>query len=225
MNELLLLLEIVIVFSMLLISKKIFGKTGLYLWIGLASVIANIQVVKSINLFGISATLGNVMFASNFLATDILSECYGKQEAKKGVYIGIFSIIIYLISTQIMLTFRPNEIDIAENAMRTLFNLAPRVCISSLIMYSFANIADVFLYNKLKQKMSNKNMWIRNNVSTIICNCLENFGFTFLAFAGVYTVKDMLIIACSTSIIEILIAICDTPFLYLAKKQNNNTVL
>lgn len=85
-------------------------------------------------------------------------------------------------------------------------------------MYFVANIADVLLYNKIKEKTGEKLMWLRNNVSTILCNCLENFFFIFFAFVGIYSMKDILIIALSTSVIEAIIGLCDTPFLYLAKK-------
>ena len=64
MNELLLFIEIIIMFSLLLLAKKFFGKEGIFVWIGIASVIANIQVSKCIDIFGISGTLGNVLFAS-----------------------------------------------------------------------------------------------------------------------------------------------------------------
>ena len=108
MNEFLMIIEIIVMFGMLVLAKKFFGKEGVFVWIGIASILANIQVSKCINIFGISGTLGNVMFASNFLATDILSECYGEKEARKGVYIGLFSVIVYfskIISRYSMITF------------------------------------------------------------------------------------------------------------------------
>ena len=66
MNELLFLVEMILVFVMVVLAKKFFGKQGLFIWIAIASILANIQVTKSINIFGISATLGNVLFSSNF---------------------------------------------------------------------------------------------------------------------------------------------------------------
>lgn len=84
-------------------------------------------------------------------------------------------------------------------------------------MFAISNIADVYLFEKLKNKFNGKKMWLRNNVSTILCNCLETFGFVFIAFIGIYPLEDLMMIALSTSIIEIGIALCDTPFLYLAK--------
>ena len=218
MNEMVLFVEVVLMFSAILILKKFFGKTGLYVWIGLASVLANIQVIKSIELFGLSATVGNVMFASVFLATDLLSECYGKEAAKKGVYMGVTSIIIFIVCTQLTLWYRPCDFDISQEAMSTLFSLSPRVCAASLLMYILANVLDVVLYDKLRKVCNGRMLWLRNNVCTILCNCFENFGLFFLAFSGIYPVKELVTMAIASCVIEVVIALCDTPFLYIGKK-------
>lgn len=222
MNETLLIVEMVLMFSALLLAKKLFGKAGIFVWIGIASIIANIQVVKSVVLFGMEATLGNVLFASNFLATDILNECYGEKEAKKGVHIGLFAVLIYLLCSQLSLLFTPSAIDTAHEAMQSLFMLAPRVCVASVAMFYLSNIIDVKLYSKIRTRYGEGRMWLRNNVSTIVCNSIENFGFAFLAFAGCYSIEDVLMIGLSTSVIETVIALCDTPFLYIAKYRIKN---
>lgn len=217
MNEFLLIIEMVACFSALLLAKKLFGKAGVFAWIGVASILANIQVVKGVVLFGMEATLGNVLFASNFLATDILTECYGEKDARKGVHIGLYAVLIYLFCSQLSLLFAPSAIDTAHDAMLGLFTLAPRVCIASVAMFYLSNLLDVMLYSRLKERYGEGRMWLRNNISTIVCNSVENFGFAFLAFAGVYPIEDVLIIGLSTSVIETIIALCDTPFLYIAK--------
>lgn len=222
MNEILLFAEILVVFSLILVFKRFLGSVGLFVWIGLAAVIANIELVKSINIFGMSATLGNVMFASIFLATDILTECYGRKEAKKGVFVGLFSVAVFIVCSQISILFKPNEIDIAHEAMTSLFTLSPRVCAASTLMFFVANLSDVYLFDKLRKKFDGKQMWLRNNISTIVCNCLENFGLFFLAFSGVYPAKDLVVMALTSSVIEIIIAICDTPFLYAAKRMKTS---
>ena len=140
MNEILLIIEIIIVFSMLVLAKKLFGKSGLFMWIAIASILANIQVTKTVDILGLSSTLGNVLFASNFLATDILVECYGIKESKKGVYIGLFSVIAFIVISQITLLFTPSSVDIAHDSMKQLFSLTPRVCIASITMFFLSNI-------------------------------------------------------------------------------------
>lgn len=220
MNNLIFIGEIVAVFTGVLLSKKFFGKNGVIAWVAIATVMANIITAKNAMLFGLSTAIGTVMFASTFLATDILSECYDKKDAKKAVLIGLFADAVLIISTQIALLYIPSDIDYADAAMRTLFSLNLRISIASALMYFIANMADVYIFNKIKEKMNGKKLWIRNNVSTILCNCLENFGFIFLAFVGIYDMKTILTIAVSTSIIELIVALLDTPFLYIAKKIN-----
>lgn len=223
-NEILLFLETFLVFGAMLLVKKYLGKNGLIAWVPVVAILANIQVNMSIDLFGMSATLGNVLFASSFLATDMLSECYGKKYAKKAVWAGIAFMLFFLGVSQITLLFTPNDMDLARPSLEGLFTLSFRTTIASLSMYALANIADVWLFDKLSQKFKGKKLWLRNNISTIVCNCLENFGFVFLAFYGIFPVSDLLSIALVTCVIETIIAIMDTPFLYIAKKQSKEEV-
>ena len=222
MNERLLLIEIVTVFLLLLVVKKFFGKNGVLAWIPLVTVIANILTAKNATIFGMNTALGSVLFASTFLAMDILTECYGVRDAKRGVLLGLFGVIVFMICSQIALYYQPSPIDYASTAMSDLFTLNFRVNLASVIMYLIANMGDVFLYEKLRQKTQGKKMWLRNNVSTIFCNCVENFMFVLFGFYGLYDFSQCMSIACSISLVEALVGICDTPFLYLAVKMNEN---
>ena len=131
---------------------------------------------------------------------------------------GMFGTLFYIISSQIAIRYIPSAFDYAHDSMVTIFSLSLRISISSIIMYFIANMADVYLYDKLKVKMGGRYMWLRNNVSTILCNCLENFFFMLMAFIGTFDFKTVVIMALSTSVIEIIAGICDTPFLYIATR-------
>jgi hypothetical protein len=193
---------------------------GIISWVGIATVLANVITAKNADIFGMSTAIGTVMFASTFLATDILTEYHSVKDAKTAIYVGLFADVILIVSTQIALLYKPSEFDYAHDAMQTLFSLNLRISLASMVMYFIANVADVAIFNKLKEKSNGKNLWLRNNVATIICNCTENFGFITLAFIGIYDWQTIITIAVSTSIIEAIVAVCDTPFVYLAGKLN-----
>lgn len=218
MNVILLLAEIIVVFSTVLFVNRLFGKTGLTVWVAVASIAANIFTAKTSTFFGFDAALGTVLFASNFLATDILCENYGEKYAKRAVVIGVCSILFFTISAQVALLYTPSSHDYAHDAMQTLFALNLRISISSAVMYFIANLLDVYLYQAIRKKTGSRLLWVRNNVATILCNCLENFAFILIAFYGVYSFAECIEIAVVTSVIETVIAICDTPFLYAARK-------
>ena len=224
MNNLLLVISIIGIFSLMLIVKKFLGKAGLIGWMGIASILANLLLIKNVDILGISSTLGNVLFASNFLATDMLTENYGYKEAKKGVKFGIFSVIVFMIVTQVALLFTPNSQDVAQGSFELLFGFVPRISIASVAMFALSNIVDIKLYEWLRKKSNGKKMWLRNNLCTILSNGGENFLFYLIAFGGIMDIGTILLVAASATIIEVVVALCDTPFLYLSKKVKDLTV-
>ena len=179
---------------------------------------ANILECQTIGLFnGFTSTCGNVLFASVFLATDIMSEKYGVEYSKKAIKLAVASMIAFTVIMQIGLLFVPDETDMAHESMKTLFSLNLRISISSIVMFYLSNNLDIFLFEKIKKKLP-KQLWIRNNVATMVSNVIENYFFIFFAFVGIYDIPTMFNIATTISIVEIVIAIFDTPFLYLSKK-------
>lgn len=217
MNIVLGIISIIATFSIVVCMEKVFKKEGLYVWISIATIMANIFVCKSIEILGLTASLGNVVFASIFLATDILSEKYDVKDSRKAVILAIVSQIIFIMATTLTVSYIPSETDLSNESMKTLFSINARVSISSIVMFGVSNMLDIYLFEKLKRKFP-KQLWLRNNVSTIISNCLENYFFVFFAFVGIYDYNTILSIATTTSILEIIIAICDTPFMYISKK-------
>ena len=217
MNIILGLISILICFTGMVFVEKFFKKEGLYVWIAIAVITANIFACKQVNLAGFAVSLGSILFGSSFLATDILTIKYSKDDAKKGVIFGLLAIVIFNIIMQVGMLFIPNDLDFVQGSLRTIFDFNLRVSGASIIMYFIANLADVYLFDKLMKIFPDK-MWLSNNVATIICNCLENFLFGLLAFGGIFAVGTIFQMSILGSIIEIIIALCDTPFLYLSRK-------
>lgn len=223
MNEALFFIAIIVNFLGVTIAYKLFSKTGIYAWIALATVIANIEVVKCVDIFGLPLTLGNVTYGSIFLATDILNEKYGREKAQKGVYLGFFSLLILTLFTQIDLLYIPSSNDFAQGAMQTIFALTPRICLGSMLAYLVSNTMDVYLYKFIRDILpSDKFLWVRNNAATMTSQFIDTILFTFIAFFGVFSLPIVLKLCFTTYILKLIIAICDTPFLYIAKRINND---
>lgn len=217
-NVLLIFLNIIVAFSIVVLIEKIFKKEGLYVWAAIALIMANILECQTVGLFnGFTSTCGNVLFASVFLATDIMSEKYGSEYSKKAIKLAVLAMVSFTIIMQIGLLFTPDASDFAHDSMVTLFSLNLRITISSLVMFYISNNLDILIFDKLKKKLP-KQLWLRNNVATIISNVLENYFFIFFAFVGIYDIPTMLNIATTISVVEIVIALFDTPFLYISKK-------
>jgi uncharacterized integral membrane protein (TIGR00697 family) len=207
-------------FFAILIAYRFFGKTGLYIWIPISTILSNIQVLKMIDLFTIGVTLGNITYASSFLVTDILSENYDKRSAQKSVYIGFFSLSATVIIMNLALMFKPNEFDFIQESLNSIFSLLPRIALASLIAYAISQLHDVWSYHLLKTRLpAMKYLWLRNNASTMVSQLLDSVIFTFIAFWGLLPRNEFFEILITTYLLKLVVAALDTPFLYLAKRM------
>lgn len=229
MNNLLLIVTIVLYYGLLLVSFKRFGKVGLFAWIIIGTIFANLEVNKLIDAFGVEMTLGNVLFSSTFLATDIMSECFSKEDSKICVHIGVFASICMIIITNIVVIFVPSSNDTISEALKTVVLNVPRICISSLLAYIIVQFFDIFMYHKIwditskKSKDKRKFLWLRNNGSTICSQLLNAILFNVFAFGGIYKSYTLISIFLSTFVLGLILAIFDTPFIYLARMIHEKT--
>lgn len=224
LNELLLAGSVVFIFGAVLLAYKFFGKVGLYVMSALAMVLANIEVLLLIDGFGMEQTLGNVMFASTFLVTDILSECETKRDANRAIALGLFACAFFLLLSQSWLLYAPSTNDTAAGAFAQIFSNTPRMMLASFGVYAVSQFFDVWLYHRwwnLTERISGDRkrfLWLRNTGSTLVSQLLNTVLFSVLAFWGTYDMPTLVSICASSYVIYIATSLLDTPCVYLARR-------
>ena len=222
-NEIILIASILVFFGGLVAFFRFFGKTGIYSWTVICTIAANIEVLILVHAFGLDTTLGNVLFASSFLATDIMSEVFGKKEASKCVKIGILTNITFIIISQSWFLYVPAAGDTMAGPVRTVFTSTPREMLSSLAAYALCELYDVWAYHALwnwseKKTGSHKaRLWLRNNGSTLVSQLINVVVFNLAAFAGVFPAQTLVEVLIFGYAIFIVTSLADTPFVYLAR--------
>ena len=216
-NEIWWFLFLVIDFGLSLLVIYLFGKKALYVIIASNIIICNIQVIKTVEIFGFVATLGNILYGSIFLATDLLSEVYGKKEARRGIWLGFYALIFMTIAMQLSLQFEPHSSDFSHDGMKTIFGFIPRITFASLLAYLISQNHDIWAFHFWKKKTSGNYLWLRNNASTWISQAIDSVIFVFVAFYGVFEMSVLLSILFTTYFIKILVALFDTPIIYLGR--------
>lgn len=216
-NLILWLLFMIIDLSMVLIAYKLFGKIGLYATIVMSIIIANIQVLKLVNMLGFTVTLGNILYGSIFFSTDLLSEFHGKKAAKKAVWLGFFALIITTIYMQIALLFKPAAEDFIQPHLVGIFSFFPRIVLASLIAYLISQHHDIWAFHFWKKLTKGKHLWLRNNASTLVSQLIDSVIFSFIAFWGLFSFDVFLQILITTYVFKLFVAVIDTPFMYFAK--------
>lgn len=225
-NEILILLSFIIIYGGVALFYRLFGKSGLLAFSIFATLVANIEVLLLVDAFGLEMTLGNVLFGSTFLITDILSENHSRKDANRAVLISTACSILFIAISQIWLLYTPAANDWASGAFHTIFSNTPRIIIASLVVYLVSQLVDVWLYHKwwdwCKKRFgdSRKGLWIRNNGSTMISQLLNTSLFTFIAFYGMHPLSTLVSIFASSYAIFIVTSLIDTPIVYWCRNMH-----
>lgn len=218
---------LVVNFLCIMLLYRFFGKIGLFVWIPVACILANIQVLKFVELFGLTATLGNIVYSTSFLVTDILNENYGKKMANKAVILGFISIIAMTVLMKLAIAFDPLPINDFYIYIAEIFNVMPLIAIASLTSFIISQLFDVWIYNVWRNwKPATSFIWLRNNFSTLLSQLIDTLIFHLIAF---YTLlnKDQigiwLTIVLTTYLFKLLVSLSDTPLVYLASYWYRNS--
>lgn len=219
-NIVLFIASVVFFLVAVIVSYKLFGKAGLFAYVCFATILANIQACKSIELFGLTTTVGQALYASTFLCTDILSERFGKKTAAKAVWLGVLINVLWLCSTQITLWFTPSATDYIQPSLEVVFGMVPRISAASLLSYVVSQRLDVTLYHLIWKKTGDgkKGLWLRNNGSTLVSQLVDSVLFVTIAFVGTMPTSVFFQIMFTNYFFKAVVALCDTPFIYLARK-------
>jgi uncharacterized integral membrane protein (TIGR00697 family) len=203
---------------------RYFGKAGLYMVIVASVITANIQVLKTVRLFGLVSTLGNVIYGCVFLATDILSEVYGKKSAQRGVWLGFAGMVLVTVWMQISLIFIPDASDFAQESLETIFGIMPRIMAGSILAYLLSQHHDVLAFHYWKNKTEGRFLWLRNNASTMVSQIIDTVAFSLVALWGVFEIDVWWQILLTTYLMKWIVAVVDTPFIYLAKRLSKSVL-
>lgn len=216
-NELLWFGLMILCYLAVLLIYKLFGRKGLFAWVAMSIILANIQVMKTIQIFGLVTAEGNIVYSSIFFVSDILNEVYGKKEARKAVYVGFFVLVMTTVIMQVTLMFIPDSSDTMAPHLAAIFGFMPRIALASLAAYICSQMYDVWMYAFMKKYHGRRLLWLRSNVSVIFSQLIDNTMFTLIAFYGIFSWDIIIQIYVTSLILKIIVSFVDTPFLYLAR--------
>lgn len=207
----------------ILLLFRIFGASGLYLYNTIIVLVANVQVLKTAT-FWFSpepVALGTVAFATTYLASDILTEHYGKAVARKGVWISFAGHILMTLLMVLTLGYSAPVGDKIHEAMMALFAPSPRILLAGLLAYAISQFLDISLFDWIGRLTLRRWLWLRSNVATLLSGLVDNALFSVLAWVilspepiGLYTLIFTYILG--TYLARALVALVSTPVMYLS---------
>jgi len=221
-------------FASIILLLRLFGAIGLYVYMAIGVIAANIQVLKVVqfSLLPEPVALGTVIFSTIFLCTDILAEYYCAKTARNGVYLSMLGMFLMTLFMHITLGFRPLDPATAPEGLQwalpahdnisAIFTPAPALFLAGVVSFLTSQLYDVWVFTAIRKLTRGRYLWLRNNVSTILSALIDSVLFSTLAWIVLAphplpwkTVLFTYILG--TYWIRVIFAIIDTPIIYLAR--------
>lgn len=179
------------------------------------NLIANKFVRLDLGLHVFEVSAGILPYPVTFLATDLLSELYGRRRANRVVWAGfaasLFSLLaIWLGASLPALSFSPVD----DATFDGVFANTWRVIGASMTAYLCAQFVDVRLFHFWKELTKGKHLWLRNNASTVVSQLLDSALVVFVLFVGQRSFEEMLSLIFAAWLFKTLCALADTPLFY-----------
>lgn len=156
-----------------------------------------------------------------FTLTDVVTEVHGRQRARSLVRIGIMIVALQIL-TSVLFTALPSAAKFAwgDAAYDTIFGISIRFGLASIAAFAIAELLDVMVFAKLRERLGKKGLWLRNNVSNFISQFVDGLVWTTIAF---YAFGDslgsnatyILGIVIPYWIVRCVLSLAETPIVYL----------
>ncbi|KAA3612950.1 MAG: VUT family protein [Planctomycetota bacterium] len=206
-----------------------------------ALVLTNLIAGRFFFLFGNALSVSLLAYPVTFLATDLVSEIYGKKRAsqlvKTGFLVSIFvtAVVWLALHTEPATTDDGSPIGIPDPYFQTVFGLTPAIVFGSMIAYLTAQFVDVYMFHFWFRLTKGKHLWLRNNASTVVSQLVDTTLVVTISLViwpkmvpdGVIqpisfeTWKELVI---TSYLFKAAVALIDTPLFYLGTYWYRNWV-
>ncbi len=181
--------------------------------------VSNIMAVKVVSIFGfLYFDAGTITFPFAYMLGDVLTEIWGYKTSKKVIWITFLCNVLLVICTQIGV-WLPSLDYLSETtkAYNHIFTYVPRIVLASLVGFLLGELSNAWFMERIKIKMQGRHLWVRTILSSVIGYMFDTLPFVLIAFLGVVSTHDLLMMIVFQYGIKLLIeAFFGTPMAYVA---------
>ncbi len=215
MNETLFFFHILLLIFSIFCALRL-GRAALLALFSVQVIISNLFVTKQILFFGFHITCSDVYVVGSLFSLNLIREYFGKNAAKRAIYVASFLLFFFTAMSQLHLTYTPSPHDQTQTVWTSILGVTPRITLASFLVAFLCQRLDICLYGFFKQKGFSKTMAFRFGGASLISQFVDTVLFSFLGLYGlVYCMTDIIIVS---YLIKVFVILSMTPFTVLAKR-------
>ena len=190
--------------------------------------ISNIITIKTINIWGLIFTAGDILFPFTYILNDVFTEVYGFNKSKLIIWTSFFCNLLMIIIFKITILLPSSESFEMQEELVKILGSTPRILIASFISFLVGNFANSIVMSKMKVKTEGKYLALRTIGSTLIGEGLDTLIFIPIVFINNLDLQTMIFLVIDTYIWKVSLEIILTPITYkvikfIKKKEKIDT--
>lgn len=122
--------------------------------------ISNIITVKTINIFGLIFTAGDILFPITYILNDIFTEVYGFNKSRFVIWISFFCNLLKVTIFAITILLPVDSTFEFQDGLVNILGSTPRILFASFISFLVGSFANSIVLSKIKVKAKRKYRYI-----------------------------------------------------------------
>ncbi|HEX5870538.1 MAG TPA: queuosine precursor transporter [Longimicrobium sp.] len=163
---------------------------------------------------GFTFGAGILFFPISYLFGDILTEVYGYARARRVVWMGFGALAFASVMSVVVLRLPPAPGYAGQEALQSVFGQTPRIVFASLAAFWVGEFANSFALAKMKIRTEGRHLWRRAIGSTAVGAAVDSAIFYPVAFLGVWSTRDVLVVMGTNYVLKVLWEVIALPMTY-----------
>ncbi|WP_320980469.1 queuosine precursor transporter [Bacteroides sp.] len=154
---------------------------------------ANLLETKVIQVGSLTVTAGLLVFPISYIINDCIAEVWGFKKARLIIWSG-FAMNFFVVALGLIAVAIPAApFWEGEEHFDFVFGMAPRIVAASLMAFLVGSFLNAYVMSKMKVASQGRNFSARAIWSTVVGETADSLIFFPVAFGGIITWKELLI--------------------------------
>lgn len=163
----------------------------------------------------ITFVAGVLFFPLSYLFGDILTEVYGYARDRRVVWTGCAALIFAAIMASVIVALPPATAwRDQQPAVEAIFGSTPRIVAGSIIAFWCGSFVNSYVLAKMKLWTQGRWLWTRTIGSTLCGELVDSALFYFIAFYGLWTLDQLLLVTTTQYVLKTGWEVLMTPVTY-----------
>ena len=163
---------------------------------------ANLLETKVIQIAGITATAGLIVFPVSYIINDCIAEVWGFKKTRLIIWSGFASNFLVIAFAQLATSLPAAPYWEGEEAFNFVFGLAPRIAVASLLAFLIGSFLNAYVLSKMKLASHGRHFSLRAVLSTLVGESADSLIFFPIAFGGLIPLSELFVMILTQAVLK-----------------------